>query len=464
MIDPRIRIDIEKAVGEFVREKRWYGSKGRKIQRVELEHFSSLPEGLFLCVCNFFYEDGSIEKYFVPFSLRGSGNSFISTNLDGKEMKLYDATDDPEFSLLITRMIMDQQVPPNNSDVLRIEKTSFSSNEVLIGDKVRKLTGEQSNTSIVIEDRFILKIYRKIIGTENPDYKIPVILWQEAGFGQTPMPIGKAELFVGHSLLIATLSLYLNGSTDGWSRFTSALESGLRLDAQMKEMLLLDDAGKLGSLTGSLHSALKVISTNNVLSFHEYARGRMIPGIQGNLEEIKHFFSINIDSLPDNIRIKIQNFLDFMPEHLERLYAIADKFQDQSLMVVHGDYHLGQVLFHDGLYYVIDFEGEPMRDTTGNFITSLPHKDIAGMIRSFDYALSYSLKATGKVAPQEFHIAWLNNMMKQFIRSYTENSGIIVDIGLLDLFLAEKAIYELKYELFNRPGWIDIPLTFLERL
>ncbi|MGC8514694.1 MAG: hypothetical protein ACP5OC_00980 [Thermoplasmata archaeon] len=463
MIDPGTRIDIEESIVEFVKDKRWFGSKGKSIQRVEVEYFSPFTEHFFLCICRFFYDDGSSERYFVPFSLRGSGNSFVAVRFNIGTRKLYDATDDPEFVLAFACLIFDPGRFPSGNGQVKAEKTSFSQNEEFPDGVVKKITAEQSNTSIVIGNKLILKIYRKIIGANNPDYRIPVLLWQKSGFRQTPMPVGKVELDLGDKFLIATLFRYLQGSTDGWSRFTGRLQSSLQNDTSMRGLLLLDDASLLGSLTGSMHSALYAITPKSELSFHSYCKELMLPGIQANLEDIQHVFTIH-KNLPELIQIKITNLLDSKSKHLERFHAMAEKLQDQSLMVVHGDYHLGQVLYQDGSYYVIDFEGEPMRNASGSFILSLPYKDVAGMIRSFDYALAYSLKASSKSISRKFRIGWLNDMMRQFLQSYTEKSNIVVEMELLDLFLAEKAIYELKYELNNRPDWVDIPLTFLERL
>ena len=463
MIDPDTRIDIEASIGEFVKDKRWFGSKGKAIQHVGLEYFSPFAETFFLCICRFFYGDGSSERYFVPFSPLGSGNSFVAVRFNTGTRKLYDATDDPEFVLAFARLIISPGRSPSGNGQLKGEKTPFSQSEEVPDGVVKKITAEQSNTSIVIGDKLILKIYRKIIGASNPDYRIPVLLWQKTGFRQTPMPVGKVELDLEEKFLIATLFRYLQGSTDGWSRFTDRLRSSLQNDTSMSGLLLLDDAALLGSLTGRMHSALYAITPRNEFSFHSYCKEFLLPGIQANLEDIKNVFSTN-KNLPELIRIKINNLLDSMSKHLERFHATSERFQNESLMAVHGDYHLGQVLYQNRSYYVIDFEGEPMRNASGSFILSLPYKDIAGMIRSFDYALAYSLKASSKSMSQKFRIGWLDKMMRQFLLSYLEKSNIVVEMELLDLFLAEKAIYELKYELNNRPDWVDIPLTFLERL
>ncbi|MCL4452190.1 MAG: hypothetical protein M1327_06170 [Candidatus Thermoplasmatota archaeon] len=463
MIDPDIANDVEASIAEFVREKRWYGSKSRDIQRVELEYFSKFAEHFILCMCRFFYNENYSERYFIPFSLREMGNSFITVRMGGGKRRLYDATDDSEFVLAVARLIMNPEKFPSQTVQLRVERTSFSQSEDLSHPEVRKITAEQSNTSVVIGNKLILKIYRKIIGAENPDYKIPVLLWEKSGFRQTPMPVGKAELDLKDRFLVATLSQYLEGSTDGWSRFTRLLQDSLMNNGQMVETLLLEDAALLGSLTGNMHSALRVISPKYDLSFHLYSREVMLPGIQANLDDISQIYSKRM-GLDEHVQMKIDHLIASGHEYLERFQAIADKFQDQSLMVVHGDYHLGQVLYHEISYYVIDFEGEPMRDASGSFILSLPYKDIAGMIRSFDYALAYSLKRSGKNVPLEFRISWLDEMMRQFLRSYMKRTDVPVDEGLLDLFLAEKAVYELKYELNNRLDWVDIPLTFLERL
>ena len=463
MIDPDIADDVEASVVDFVKQKRWYASKGRDIRRVELEYFSRFEEHFFLCICRFYYNDNYSERYFFPFSLREMGNSFITVRIGEGTRKLYDATEDSEFVLALTRLIMSPEKFNSQTLELRAQRTQFSEYEDLSHTEVRKITAEQSNTSIVIGNKLILKIYRKIIDAENPDYKIPVLLWQKTGFRQTPMPVGKAELDLKDTFLIATLSQYLQGSIDGWSRFTRLLQDSLRNNASIADALLLEDAARLGSLTGNMHAALKVISPGDNLSFHDYSQEVMLPGIQANLDDISHIYSKGM-GLHEHARMNIEHLISSGPEYLERFHAIADRFQDQSLMVVHGDYHLGQVLFQEKSYYVIDFEGEPMRNASGKFILSLPYKDIAGMIRSFDYALAYSLKASNKNVPMEFRISWLDQMMRQFLQSYMEKTNVVVDSELLDLFLAEKAIYELKYELNNRLDWVGIPLTFLEKL
>lgn len=463
MIDPDIADDVEASIVDYIQDKRWYASKGREIRRVELEYFSRFEEHFFLCICRFYYNDNYSERYFIPFSLREMGNSFITVRIGEGTRKLYDATEDSEFVLALTRLIMSPEKFNSQTLELRAQRTQFSEYEDLSHTEVRKITAEQSNTSIVIGNKLILKIYRKIIDAENPDYKIPVLLWQKTGFRQTPMPVGKAELDLKDRFLIATLSHYLQGSTDGWSRFTRLLQDILRNNASMRDSLLVEDAALLGSLTGNMHSALKVISPKDDLSFHDYSRKMLLPGIQANLDDISHIYPMR-RGLHDQARMKIEHLITSGPEYLERFNEIADKFQDQSLMVVHGDYHLGQVLFQEKSYYVIDFEGEPMRNASGKFILALPYKDIAGMIRSFDYALAYSLKAANKNVPLEFRISWLDQMKRQFLQSYIEKTNVVIDSKMLDLFLAEKAIYELKYELNNRLDWVDIPLTFLEKL
>jgi predicted trehalose synthase len=135
---------------------------------------------------------------------------------------------------------------------------------------------------------------------------------------------------------------------------------------------------------------------------------------------------------------------------------------ERRLMIVHGDYHLGQVLYHDGKYDVIDFEGEPMRYSSGNFVKSLPMKDVAGMIRSFDYSFAFSSIRQNKQFTDDARSKWLSEMKDNFLRSYRDSFDYDFDDDILEIFLIEKAIYELNYEINNRPDWVEIPLSFLD--
>ncbi|EQD37431.1 pep2 protein, partial [mine drainage metagenome] len=184
------------------------------------------------------------------------GNSFISVRIAGYERKLYDATDDPGFVLSLMDIITGSVEIKLPGIVIRGEMNKFPRFPAGIDRKAKKVTTEQSNTSVVIGNELILKIYRKLIDSDNPDVIIPTMLWQNTDFRDLPMPIGKLELAGQNKLLLASLSQYLSDSIDGWSRFVTYLREGVKSGGSAERLLLLEDAEKLGSLTGRMHIAL----------------------------------------------------------------------------------------------------------------------------------------------------------------------------------------------------------------
>ncbi len=464
MIDPESRLDLETSVQNFIRSKRWFSSKGRAIIGVEVEYFVPFHESYHLSIFRFHYADGGSERYFVPFTLMECGDSFISARIAGQVRNLYDATGDPGFVLSLLDIISGSEEIKLPGIVIRGEMNKFATIPAGIERKTRKITAEQSNTSIVIGNMLILKIYRKLIDSDNPDIIIPTMLWQNTDFRNLPMPVGKVELAGQNRILLASLSQYLSGSIDGWSRFVTNLSEGIKSNRSTERLLLLEDAEKLGSLTGRMHMALRSLPTGENHVFSDDMSESMLSGIMENIDDIGHVFSSDSSELTDEMHLMLEELLSRKEQILHSCKKETRKFLGQSLMVVHGDFHLGQVLFSDGSYYAIDFEGEPMRRSGSSFIYSLPYKDIAGMIRSFDYSLAFSSRSEGISLPEENRQDWLDRMTDRYLSSYSSHYQGRIERNLLRVFLTEKSIYELKYELNNRPAWVDIPLEFLSRL
>lgn len=273
---------------------------------------------------------------------------------------------------------------------------------------VRHLGLEQSNTSFVFDERIMLKLYRKLIDGPNPDVDVPEAL-RGAGFENVPEVLARWQVD-GRDL--ASVQPFLAGANDGWSLALASLrqlfgEGSAPEDAGGD---FAPEARRIGVITAALHTAMA-----------------------------KAFGIERTDAGP---RIR-----------------------------VHGDFHLGQVLRTDERWYVVDFEGEPGRPEHERLALSSPLKDVAGMVRSFDYAAAIAVREQD----EDVHglaRAWERHNRAQFLDAYWDAShgdGLVPSVhadavALLSHYELEKARYEVEYERAHRPSWVDIPEAAVARL
>ncbi len=461
MIDQNAKKTLEDSIPAFIAGKRWFGSKGKSIRYALLDKFGEYSRGKYVAIFRLVFTDDSTESYFIPLSENGNGESISDPEINGRRTRLFDATDDPEFLLSIVDQIKNAKSVDCGNLILEGSNTGISDIEVRSRPDIQKIKTEQSNTSIII-DNYILKIYRKIMDLDNPDFILPTMLWKPTDFMNTPLPYGRIEIQGERKIMAGSLMRLIEHAVDGWTRFTSTLSSLMQSSRSHRDILLLEDAEKLGTLTGNLHTAMRYLSRNEDGTFLDYAVKVILPGIRRNLENISRTFSERSDIFNGNIRKMLGVFNSRRDSFIRRVESITGKTAERNLMIVHGDYHLGQVLYHDGKYEVIDFEGEPMRYSSSNFVKSLPMKDVAGMIRSFDYSFAFSSIRQNKHFTDDVRSKWLSEMKGLFLKTYRDSFDYDFDEEILEIFLVEKAIYELNYEINNRPDWVEIPLSFLD--
>jgi trehalose synthase-fused probable maltokinase len=310
----------------------------------------------------------------------------------------------------------------------------------------RRLRVEQSNTSIVLGERLILKLYRLLEDGESPDLEIGEFL-TDVGFTGTPPVAGSIHYLpdAGRPSAVAMVQGLVPVTGDGWETMTDALrhapESGVT------------QASAIGRLTAELHRALasrpdhpdfpaRAASLSEAASWRASAE-RQLAEAESAVSGEAHD---RLVALAPAIRARF-----------------ADTFGAASgqarVSRIHGDYHLGQLLARpDGGYSVIDFEGEPARPLAERRLPSSPLRDVAGMLRSLDYA-ARTVAAGADAFDAE---AWLGGARDAFLAAY---GGVDDDEqSLLDAFELEKACYEVRYEAGNRPRWLWLPLAAVERL
>ena len=296
----------------------------------------------------------------------------------------------------------------------------------------RPMGVEQSNTSVVLGERLVLKLYRLLEPGENPDLEVGAFL-TDAGFADTPAVAGSLTWIPdgGEPAAAVMLQAYVPSTGDGWAAMLAALAGDAERAAGM--------AGEIGRLTARLHAALgsrpetpgfpaRVATTGETAAWRASAEDQLAQAVASVSGEAHD----RLVAIAPAVR---ERFAD----------AFGRATGDEVVSRIHGDYHLGQLLARaDGRFSVIDFEGEPARPLQERRRPSSPLRDVAGMLRSFDYAAS----TAGRTAP----------MAAAFLMAYGAGGPLV------EAFELEKACYEVRYEANNRPDWLTLPLAAIERL
>jgi maltokinase len=448
-----LRLPSEDALREFVVAQRWFGAKSREVAHFRLLETIPLSEQpLAIAILEVEFLPGTHELYQLPIGARPEGeweDGLIYTT-DG--MAIYDAMTDPEMVRTLVRLIGEGADVETGQGVAEFRALTTGVGEV--GD-VRPMGAEQSNSSVVLDERSVLKAYRRLGAGPNPELEILRFL-TERGFSH----IATLKGWYGHSgrTIDATLGIvqeFLAGATDGWDLALADLrEDPSRFVAR---------ARVLGEVTGRLHMALGSDNQDPAFAPEETSAeslGLLTATVD---EEIEHVFL----DLPHD-RTELDPIRGRGEEVRERLRLLTQVGSAGRVIRHHGDYHLGQVMHTaDGDWVVLDFEGEPARTLIERRRKRSPLRDVAGMLRSFAYAATASELLHGAVAPP----GWEGDVRAAYLDGYlAETDPSLLPPGragverLLAVFELEKAVYELRYELDNRPDWVKIPVAGISRL
>jgi len=309
----------------------------------------------------------------------------------------------------------------------------------------RRLRVEQTNTSAVIGERMILKLYRLLEVGENPDIEVGAFL-ADAGFADTPALAGTLTYEAdGELAAAAMLQAFVPSAGDAWVSMLGALAADPERGVEL--------AARIGEVTARLHAALA--SQPDAPGFPSRPAtvaetGAWRAAAEGQL-------AIAVAAVSGDAHERMVAMAPAVTARFADTFGSATDAARVSR--IHGDYHLGQLLARtDGGFSVIDFEGEPARPLAERRSPTSPLRDVAGMLRSLDYAARTAERATPGFEAE----AWLARARDAFIDAY---AGIGPgDVGLLAAFELEKATYEVRYEASNRPDWLWLPLAAVERL
>jgi maltokinase len=447
----------EAALRQWLVSQRWFGSKSREVASIEIAEAIQLrDEGpqLVLALVEARFGEGTHETYQVPLGLRPAGEGWderVVTESSG--LTVYDALADPACGReLLHRMRSGAEVA---SELGTLRFTWAESAGAGLGGTVdvRPVGVEQSNSSVVFGEALILKAFRRVEPGINPELELLRFL-SERDFAHIA-PIAGWYEFEGR-LIDATLGIlqqYLAGARDGWE---------LALDEMAtRPEGFLDRLRALGEVTGELHSCLGSDKSDPAFAPDEPSHEALSLLTADVDEQIEQIFL----DLPETEAVA--PILGRGQDVRERLQALSYIGAGGRVIRTHGDFHLGQTMLADRGWVILDFEGEPARPLPERRLKRSPLRDVAGMLRSFSYVVAGARQLRGVEVPE----GWEERAREAFMGSYFDTvdpsllpPGEQPTQQLLSVFELEKAVYELRYELNNRPDWVAIPVAGIARL
>jgi maltose alpha-D-glucosyltransferase / alpha-amylase len=527
LLTARILDALPGALPEFLWRQRWFGGKARTIRAVEVTDAVPVPlgsGGAFVVFAEVVYREGRSEIYalpLVPASLCSPEDSTderteswemrIPSGDPSPDLVLRDALASRGFRTALLELIASQTVLQGVSGA--IEASAGHILRRFIGDRDRLrpsvlLKVEQSNSSVVYGRDLILKFFRRLEEGINPDLEIGTFLTERTAF-RNVAPVAGALVYRradGKRMTLGILQQFVENQGDAWQHALNAvaeyygrvasMAKGARPDRRRACNLLalinepvdplareligdyLRLAQLLGRRTAELHLALASITSEPGFlpeNFTVEFRQALWESLDKLAREVFALLREKKDSLVGEVREQARQTLALESALRERFLRVRGRNLTATRTRIHGDYHLGQVLFTGSDFVIIDFEGEPARPLSQRRMKRSPLEDVAGMLRSFHYAAYFPLLAP--VSPQPFPgqaltlgrswaRLWQESVSVAFLREYLRTSGPASYLPrsqeelevLLEVFLLGKAVYELGYELNNRPAWVRIPL------
>lgn len=511
-----------KVLPGYMMRMRWFGGKSRGVENIQIINHTSVSlkdNHAILLLIEVNYQSGLPETYQLPVSfgkedfaykIRESCPQSVLARLKvgNDEGVLYDALYGVDLQLSIIQKMALQ----TKGNSIHFNANAKLEEYVRTHDKIkpRVLSAEQSNTSIIYDNCYFLKLYRKVDKAINPDLEISHFLTENAKFDHIPAFIGSIEWKLDNgTMVLGMMQQMVESNSDAWAYMLDRLDDYNERILSGGEIVLADHKGNildpiiyedtpeevkhllegpvvertrlLGRRTGEMHIALASDVDHPDFKPEPYSlhyQRSLYSGLQSLVRGTFHNLSRNLSKLPEEVQQEAKEVLDMRQDILNTLKNIYKKKIDVDKIRIHGDYHLGQVLFTGKDFIITDFEGEPARTYSERRLKRSALRDIAGMLRSYHYAAYASLFLDNQIRKEDvnklmpFVEQWYHYMSQFFMQSYLETvegrSFVPRDREdldtLLTTFLLEKAIYELNYELNNRPAWVLIPLRGIKSL
>ena len=522
------KTQLQDLFSQYMPNSRWFRGKAKRIKNVEIKDTIPLTEGplkSFIFLIEVIYIEGKNEQYVIPISLiTGEEATEIKNKhpealmaiveVDGNEGILYDGSYNKNIRDLFFQLIYQKsKVKSRNTEIAGIPSKKISKkvkkSELPVPSKV--LLAEQSNTSVLYDSRFFFKLYRSPEEGNNPELEIIKTLTENTTFRNFPTYAGSLEYHKkdDESSALGILVDFVPNEGNAWEFTQSAIgryfdqiiadKSQLMAEIEDENVDVVELIGEqkmkdligrffiemielLGQRTAEMHLALASVKSKKEFvpepfsllyqkSLYQSFR-TLIKRTVNQMKSSKRKLNTEQKELIDDIIKNEELLLTTIKHTLEKKKIHTSKTR------IHGDYHLGQVLFVGKDFMIIDFEGEPTRSLTARKLKHCPFKDVAGMLRSFHYAIYMGQLENKWKIPGDVDFlkpwleAWYEVVEKAFLESYLKTAGNASFIpeeqqeinNLLSVYTIEKAIYEADYEFNNRPDWLHIPLNGLKKI
>ena len=510
-----VKAFLSDVLGDYILKQRWYGGKASKIKYIELseyfriQQFGEVYYGLILEID---FVEAFYQHYFLPIAFVTDENfaqkdRILPISIHGNQGYIIDATNLESFRKLVFERIL--TALPKDTTKVQYHKSPLLNN--ITYESSRFMGLEQSNTSIVYNDKYVLKFFRRIYADKNPDLEMSQFLSEKKGFRNIPAYLGSINVVDSDNdyITIGLLQQMVPNEGDAWEYMLKELHKvflnlehkNIKIDTLPNTALfqrltikdippqIIDWAGlnlflkikTLAKRTAEMHVALgsefeeTAFTPTHFNDDSVWLKNRMLYQFQNRLNTIEN----NLHKL-DGLALNLANeFLD-KKNLIRKRFITFDwtKLKGERIRV-HGDYHLGQVLVKDDDFYILDFEGEPESTIRDRKVKQPPLKDVAGLFRSFHYAIYATIFNNN----EEHYMASQEDLFKAgevlyryltglFLGTYvTETQNANLNLGynqerifILKYCLLEKAVYELGYELNSRPQWAVIPLKGISNI
>jgi len=503
------------ALPNFLGVRRWFAAKGGEIERVEVAAQAEFDDNGLLTLLRVHVDDeegAGPQLYFLPLAAaweEGAEEDGISALMPHALAKLrrrakmgllYDALADEGFCRNLVAAIGENREVSIGEGEIQFSRTDVFAG--LIGDapigelRVRRSEVEQSNSSVILGERLILKAYRRLQKGTNPDLEIGRYLTEKVRFENTPPLAGAIEYEGpdGETITLGLLQGFVESQGDGWSYVLNYLgryledhlvtswtpedEDEIETEREGREAEDAFFAGlmrTLGLRTGELHAAFAAPTDDEAFAPEPASPEEVAGWVENVLAELRRTFDMlrrRRSKVPEEELPDVDRLLTLRRDLTRRVRAVSSSGFEVIKTRHHGDYHLGQVLVVANDFQIIDFEGEPARPLAERRRKQCPLRDVAGMLRSFDYAIRSAVMNLGAGRAEQLETLepwvrlWEEQTREAFLEGYAEGARGAASYpedeenarALVEFFTLEKALYEIRYELDNRPDWVGIPV------
>ena len=515
--DPAFKKQLTDDILErYILKQRWYGGKSSTLKYLEISEFFTIAHkgdhfyGLLLEV-NFkeaFYQHYFLPLGFVQDKTAAAEGLIAPIALGDTSGYLVDALYLDSFRKVLFEKIIESRPVEGLGTIAfhageQLEETEYISS--------RFLAAEQSNTSIIFNDKHIIKFFRRIYSSTNPDYQICRYLTENTSFERSPVYTGSINLNIvkQHDVTLALMQKLVDNDGDGWEWMLGELKrvfstlSRKRIDLDSLPKIKLFERLKLHDVPHEIvdWTGLDLLKRIRTLALRTAQFHVAMAGERNDLKftadkyngdynvwlknRLLYMFQNRLNTVENNLHKLDGEALALAKEMLERKNEIRARFiqfdwhhMKGERIRIHGDYHLGQVLVDGEDFYLLDFEGEPESTIRDRKVKQMPQKDLAGMFRSFHYAIYSTIfehgEETGKTREELYQAGEIlyKYLISIFMDTYLHhvhnnnlNIGYRKEVNfLLQFCLLEKAIYELGYEFNSRPSWAIIPLRGIQSI